>query len=68
MPPPPRASLRPPIHIAALTSIRAAGILRLRSRTAEETRNQGERAWGSGDIRLHSTAQQRLHVLPNREG
>lgn len=62
------ASLRRPHQIATLTSILALGILRLRSRTAHETAHRAEPAWGSGDIQLHSTARQRLHVLPNREG
>jgi hypothetical protein len=62
------ASLRRPHRIATLTGILALGILRLRSRTGEETTRRPEQARGSGDTQLHSTARQRLHVLPNREG
>jgi hypothetical protein len=57
-----------PPHLREVCALLAAGILRLRSRTAEETARRPEPAWGSGDIPLHSTARQRLHVLPNREG
>ena len=57
-----------PPDLCEVCAILAAGILRLRSRTAEETARRPEPAWGSGDIPLHSTARQRLHVLPNREG
>ncbi len=57
-----------PPHLREVCAILAVGILRLRSRTGEETARRAEPAWGSGDIQLHSTARQRLHVLPNREG
>jgi len=62
------ASAYAPPHLRDVCAILAAGILRLRSSTGEETARRAEPAWGSGDIRLHSTARQRLHVLPNREG
>ncbi len=42
--------------------------LRLRSRAAAHLASAVEQARGFGDIRLHSTARQRLHAVPRRKG
>ena len=55
-------------HLREVCSILAAGLLRLRRRTAEDLARDAEEVRGVGDIRLHSTARQRLHANPKREG
>ena len=49
-------------------AILALGILRLRSRMAAESAENSPEGRERGDIRLHSTARQRLHANPKRKG
>jgi hypothetical protein len=67
---PPSAIPNPhlPPHLREVCSILAAGLLRLRSRAAEDDARDAEIARGVVDVRLHSTARQRLHANPNRKG
>jgi hypothetical protein len=54
-----------PPHLRKVCDLLARGVLRLRSRAAEErARETGD----VGDFRLHPTARQRRHANPNREG
>jgi hypothetical protein len=53
-----------PPHLREVCSILAAGLLRLRSRTAEDLARDAEQARGSGDVPLHSTARQSVCVTP----
>jgi hypothetical protein len=57
-----------PPHLREVCAILARGLVRLRSRAAEEHARDTEIARGAGDSRLHSTGRQRLHANPNREG
>lgn len=57
-----------PPHLREVCGILARGLVRLRSRVAEDEARDAEIARGVGDIRLHSTARQRLHANPNRKG
>ncbi len=57
-----------PPHLREVCSILAAGLVRLRSRAAEDDARDAEIARGAGDSRLHSTRRQRLHANPNRKG
>ena len=57
-----------PPHLREVCSILAAGLMRLRSRAAEEAARDAEIARGAGDVRLHFTARQRLHANPKRKG
>lgn len=57
-----------PPHLREVCAILAAGLLRLRSRAAEDLARDAEEAGGVGDVRLHSTARQRRHANPRREG
>jgi hypothetical protein len=57
-----------PPHLREVCTILAAGLVRLRSRDAEDDARDAEIGRGAGDIRLHSTAHQRLHANPNRKG
>ena len=66
MPQPPNLHLPP--HLREICSILAAGLVRLRSRAAEDLARDVTKARGAGDGRLHSTAKQRLHANPNRKG
>jgi len=68
MPLPNPANHHLPPHLREICSILAAGLLRLRSRAAEEAARDAEIARGPGDGGLHSTAHQRLHANPNRKG
>lgn len=68
MPSPTAVNLHLPPHLREVCAIVAAGLLRLRSRAAEDLARDAEIARGAGDVRLHSTARQRLHVNPNRKG
>jgi hypothetical protein len=51
-----------PPDLAEIGAILAAGLLRLRSRTAEERARHAAESRGHGDIRLHSTAPRRRHA------
>ena len=54
-----------PPHLRKVCDLLAHGLLRLRSRAAEEhARETGD----VGEFRLHPTARQRLHANPNRKG
>ena len=55
-------------HLREVCDLLARGLLRLRSRNAEDLARDAEEVRGVGDIRLHSTARQRRHVNPRREG
>ena len=55
-------TLHLPPHLREVCAILAAGLLRLRSRTAEEFARDAEQGRGSGDVRLHSTGKQRRHA------
>lgn len=57
-----------PPHLREVCSILAAGLVRLRSRAEEDLARDAEEARGAGDVRLHSTARQRRHANPRREG
>jgi hypothetical protein len=57
-----------PPHLREICEILARGLLRLRSRAAEDLARDAEEARGSGEVRLHSTARQRRHANPKREG
>ena len=57
-----------PPHLREVCSILAAGLVRLRSHAAEEAARDARQVGEGGDIRLHSTAWQRLHANPNRKG
>ena len=57
-----------PPHLRDVCAILAAGLLRLRSRTAEDLARDASEASGAGDIRLHSNARQRRHANPTRKG
>ncbi len=51
-----------PPHLAEICAILAAGLLRLRSRTAAKSAAAAVESRDRGDIRLHSTAPQRRHA------
>lgn len=57
-----------PPHLREVCSILAAGLVRLRSRAAEDLARDAAQVGEGGDILLHSTAWQRLHANPNRKG
>jgi hypothetical protein len=57
-----------PPHLQEVCAILALGILRLRSRTAVECASTFTEGRERGDIRLHSTAWQRLHANTKRKG
>ena len=58
----PRSSIPPKCARAMFPALGISRVpLRLRSRASRK-------AWGPGDIRLHSTARQRLDASPNGEG
>ena len=57
-----------PPHLREVCGILARGLVRLRSRDAEDHARDAEIARGAGDGRLHSTGHQRLHANPNRKG
>ena len=57
-----------PESLQEVCAILALGILRLRSRTAEECASTSTEGRERGDIRLHSTARQRVHANPKRKG
>ncbi len=55
-----------PPHLRDVCTILAAGVLRLRSRTAEDLARDAEQARGSGDVPLHFTEDQSVCVTPKR--
>ena len=55
-------------HLRDVCDLLARGLLRLRSRAAEDLARDAEEARESGEVRLHSTARQRLHANPKRKG
>jgi hypothetical protein len=57
-----------PPDLREVCAILAQGILRLRSRTAVECADTSPEGRERGDIRLHSTARQRVHANPKRKG
>ena len=57
-----------PPHLREICAILAQGILRLRSRIAAECASTSTEGRERGDIRLHSTARQRVHANPKRKG
>ena len=67
-----RPSIAAPTHLPPdlreACAILALGILRLRSRIAEECAGSSAEGRERVDIRLHSTAQQRVHANPKRKG
>lgn len=57
-----------PPHLREVCDLLARGVLRLRSRAAEDLARDAEQAGGSREVRLHSTARQRRHANPDRKG
>jgi hypothetical protein len=57
-----------PPHLREVCDLLARGLLRLRSRAAEDLARDAEQARGWGELRLHSTARQRRHANPRRKG
>ena len=55
-------------HLREVCDLLARGLLRLRSRAAEDLARDAEQARGRGEVRLHSTAHQRRHANPTRKG
>lgn len=49
-------------NLAEICTLLARGLLRLRSRIADESADTAAESRGHGDIRLHSTAPQRRHA------
>jgi hypothetical protein len=64
----PTTNAYPPPHLREVCVILARGLVRLRSRAAEDLARDAEQARGRGDVRLHSTARQRRHASPARKG
>lgn len=65
---PPQPPLYIPPRFREARGIFAPGELRVRSRAAADLALNAEEARGSGDVRLHSTARQRLGANPRRRG
>jgi len=57
-----------PPHLREVCDLLARGLLRLRSRAAEDLARDAQEAREAGEVRLHSTARQRRHANPKREG
>ena len=57
-----------PPHLREVCDILARGLLRLSSRSAEEATRDAAGTQEFGEVRLHSTARQRCHATPSREG
>ena len=68
MPLPTQTNHHLPPHLREICAILAVGLVRLRSRAAEDHARDAEIARGGGEIRLHSTARQRRHANPNTKG
>lgn len=66
--PAPRLNAHLPPHLHEVCQMLALGLVRLRSRAAEDLARDAEEARGHGDVRLYSTAQQRRHANPKRKG
>ena len=54
-------------HLREVCDILARGLVRLRSRAAEDLARDAAQVEARGDIRLHSTALQRRHANPRRK-
>jgi hypothetical protein len=67
MPLPPANQHLPP-HLREVCDLLARGILRLRSRVAEDLDRDAAQVETRGDIRLHSTARHRPHANLRRKG
>ena len=65
---PPNLNRHLPPHLREVCDLLARGLLRLRSRAAEDLARDAEQVGGWGDVRLHSTARQRRHANPRRKG
>ncbi len=65
---PPNLNRHLPPHLREVCDLLARGLLRLRSRAAEDLARDAEQARGWGEVRLHSTAHQRRHANPRRKG
>lgn len=64
-PAPPSATLAHlPPHLREVCILLAAGLVRLRSRTAEDLARDAAGPRGSGDVPLHFTARQSVCVTP----
>ena len=61
-------NLHLPPHLREVCDLLACGLVRLRSRAAEDLARDAAQAGSFGDIRLHSTARQRRHATPSRKG
>ena len=57
-----------PPHLREVCNFLARGLVRLRSRDAEDHAREGAIARGPGEVRLHFTAQRSGHAEPNRKG
>ena len=57
-----------PPYLREVCDLLSRGLLRLRSRTTEECAQSSAEGRERGDIRLHSTARQRVHANPKRKG
>ena len=57
-----------PPHLREVCDILARGLVRLRSRAAEDLARDAAQVEEHGDVRLHSTARQRRHANPRRKG
>ncbi|GGG46475.1 hypothetical protein FK498_08670 [Elioraea sp. Yellowstone] len=55
-----------PPHLREVCALLAAGLLRLRSRAAEELARDAAEARDRGEVRLHSAPWQRRHANPTR--
>jgi hypothetical protein len=53
-----------PPHLREVCTILAAGLVRRRSRPAEDFARDADQARGSGDVPLHFTADQSVCVAP----
>ncbi|GGJ07319.1 hypothetical protein [Neoroseomonas lacus] len=68
MPLPAQTNHHLPPHLREVCAILAAGLVRLRSRAAEDHARDAAQLETHGDIRLHYTARQRRHANPKRKG
>ena len=68
MPLPTSSNHHLPPHLREVCDLLARGLVRLRSRAAEDLARDAEQARGRRDVRLHSTARQRRHANPRRKG
>jgi len=68
MPPPKAANAHLLPYLREVCDILARGLVRLRSRAAEDLARDAAQVEEHGDVRLHSTARQRRHANPRRKG